>query len=286
MKKGLSAAFAALFALSLLVSCGGDPVDTADPRTSTELTPPSTTPGDTGSDPVTTPPETEPPVTQAPDTSYVWSEPVPEGESKTLSYFDDAVFLGDSRIQGFYMSSGVINAEYIYAQGFQVNQFSTAANVMGKNGELVTAKDALAALNGNFGKVYIGVGLNELGWESYNFFYTKVCEIIDAVREQQPDAIVYVLAVTPVTQRNASGIAWHSLEKIDLFNNKLKQAAEDKKAFYVDWDMPLRGSDRYLREDLSAVDGAHFTQEGYQTLRDYLLAHTADLYFSNGGREG
>ena len=281
MKKMFSAAFAALLSVSLLSSCGGEKpavttTDSASAVPSTTLPAPETTVP--GTDPVTTPPETTPPATEAPDTPYDWAAPVPESEAKGLSYFDDAVFLGDSRIGGFFMSAGVLNAEYIYAQGFQVNQFATAANVVGGNGQAMTAKEALEALNGKFGKVYIAVGLNELGWESYNFFYTKVCEIVDAVREQQPDALIYILSVTPVTRNNAAGIAWHSLEKIDIFNGKLKQAAEDEKVFYVDWDAALRDSSRYLKEELAAVDGAHFTREGYGILRDYLLSHTADSY--------
>ena len=88
-----------------------EPANTAEDTTATPVTdaPVTTAPIVTNA-PVTEPPSTEPPATE-PVVVDPYSAPVPESSKKDVSWFDDAVFIGDSRIGGFQLAAGVWNSE-------------------------------------------------------------------------------------------------------------------------------------------------------------------------------
>ena len=86
---------------------------------------------------------------------------VPESEAVDDSYFDDAVFIGNSRTEGLKMYSGLSNATFITEVGLTVDSiFTDYCNISG--GGKARAFDQLASME--FGKVYIMLGMNELGW--------------------------------------------------------------------------------------------------------------------------
>ena len=43
-----------------------------------------------------------------------------------------------------------------------------------------------------YGKVYIMLGINELGWPYVDVFAEKYAEMVRAVRDAQPDAQIYI----------------------------------------------------------------------------------------------
>ena len=131
-----------------------EPANTAEDTTATPVTdaPVTTAPIVTNA-PVTEPPSTEPPATE-PVVVDPYSAPVPESSKKDVSWFDDAVFIGDSRIGGFQLAAGVWNSEYITFPGMTVKYFFDY-DFYPLNGENVTAKEALQSLGTNYKKVYI-----------------------------------------------------------------------------------------------------------------------------------
>lgn len=94
-----------------------------------------------------------------------------------LSYFDDALFIGDSRMLGFGMYSGLTNATFYAVTSFSLFRYETMPVVQTPNGK-VPIFDALPY--DQFTKVYIKVGLNELGGSDeafikvYDEFVTKI----------------------------------------------------------------------------------------------------------------
>lgn len=74
-------------------------------------------------------------------------------------WFEDAVFIGDSRTEGLRNYDGLGNATYYAVKGLMVNTvYTKTATLDGKN------QTVMQALRGRkFGKVYIMLGINELG---------------------------------------------------------------------------------------------------------------------------
>lgn len=69
---------------------------------------------------------------------------VPEGEPVGDEYFDDAVFVGDSRTEGLRMYSGLTNARFFSGVGLSVDRVFSD-QIVNLNGQYLTVADALRA---------------------------------------------------------------------------------------------------------------------------------------------
>ncbi len=112
-------------------------------------------------------------------------------EAVSNAYFDDAVFIGDSRTEGFMMYSGITNAKSLAYKGLTADDVFTE-NVINLNGNMTTVINALE--NMSFSKVYIMLGINELGWAYSDIFIEKYGEIIDAVKGINPSSEIYIVS--------------------------------------------------------------------------------------------
>ena len=55
-----------------------------------------------------------------------------------------------------------------------------------------------------FGKVYVALGVNELGIGNTYMFYEKYREILEMIREYQPDALIYIQGIMHVSYEKSS----------------------------------------------------------------------------------
>ena len=82
---------------------------------------------------------------------------------ENAAYFDDAVFIGDSRTEGLMLYGGMPEGTTFYAsKGLNVNTAGTTKIQDG--GESITIMEGLR--RHAFKKVYVMLGVNELGWTS------------------------------------------------------------------------------------------------------------------------
>ncbi len=207
--------------------------------------------------------------------SYDWSKPVPESTKKDISWFDDTLFIGDSRIGGFQMFAGVYNAEYITFPGMAVDKYFTW-KFYPKNGAQLTAVEALNTIDKKYTKVYINLGLNELGWDPYfEPFHNKLCDVIDSVRAWNPDADIYLINVFPIGKDRQKSVSWETLENLDEVNSRIIRAASSKQVYYIDMDTVFRNAEGYLPDEYSN-DGVHLNSGPIAIFRDYLLTHTVE----------
>ena len=87
-------------------------------------------------------------------------EPVSQFTTVDASYFDDALFLGDSHTDGFHDYAGLGNATYFTKNGLTVKD-AVEKSFIELDGKKVTLAEALGTRQ--FGKVYILLGINEIG---------------------------------------------------------------------------------------------------------------------------
>lgn len=79
------------------------------------------------------PGQPEPP--QEPErVAYNYSLPVPQSEAVDKTYFNDAIFIGNSRTEGFMLYSGLANATAYTSRGLMVNTVFTDC-VINMNGK-------------------------------------------------------------------------------------------------------------------------------------------------------
>ena len=140
------------------------------------------------------------------------------------------------------------------------------------DGEKVSVIDALKAAD--FSKVYIMLGINETGWAYSSVFVQKYGELIDAIREINPEAILYIQAIMPVSQTVSDSHSYIKNAKISTYNQLLQGLAEEKRVYYLDTAGAVAGEDGALPED-AAPDGIHLVRSYCEKWLDYLMGHTA-----------
>lgn len=223
--------------------------------------------------PVPTPtPEPTPEPTPPPD----YTQPVPLGETADPeSWFTDAVFIGDSRTEGFRMFSGVQGASFLTSTGITVFEVMEGKKVIRAGDEKVSILTALSWES--YGKVYISLGINELGYYDPEGFAETYGSFIDAIREAQPEAVIYVQSIIPVNTalcKSHQQAYYVTNENITLYNEALRTLCADKEVWFLDV------SETYVDPETGeppadlCADGVHFKKEGYALWLSYLTEHT------------
>ena len=184
------------------------------------------------------------------------------------SYFTDALFIGDSRLQGFGFWSG-IPATYYCATGFHVYKYETTNVVQTENGKVPIFE---AMPYDAFTKVYIKVGLNELGYGTEENFEKTYAELIAKIREYEPRAIIFVHAILPVTAEKSNSDKAHNNANIAVRNAALEQFAKEQKAYFIDAGPALSDAEGNLRPEMTS-DGIHLKPEYMKLWRDFLCEH-------------
>lgn len=185
-------------------------------------------------------------------------------------YFDDALFIGDSRTVGLMEYGSIKNATFFASTGMDIYKiYSTKVNV-GKQGKI----DLMSLLENNkYSKVYIMLGINELG---YNFDNTikKYSELIDTIRSCQPGAIIYIEANMHVSGSRSASDSIFNNANINKFNHMLASLADTKNAYYLDVNPLFDDANGNLREDYT-YDNTHVLGKHYKTWTDWIAENAA-----------
>lgn len=196
--------------------------------------------------------------------------PVPASPKADDSYFSDAVFIGDSRVQGLMIYSGLKEGTFYAEKSMSVNDIMTKKIVAQGSGSKISVTEALR--KNQFRKVYIKLGLNELG-SSLEGIVDKYSEIVDEIKELEPEAIIYVQAVIPVTKSKSQSSKVHNNPRIQELNELLKKMSWEKGLYYLDTYTGLADADGCLPKEASS-DGVHLNKTYCRKWLEYLKNHT------------
>lgn len=234
---------------------------------------------------VTPAPTLAPEPTPTPLPAYDWTQSVPGEESADPeTWFQDAVFIGDSRVDGLHSFSGIQGCSFLTHTGLTIYEVEEGEEVIRMGDRKVSLLTALA--QGKYSKIYIALGINELGYFNAQGFGETYGKVIDRLRESQPGAAIYIQAIIPVnTQKcKANKQAYYiTNEAIEEYNAALADVAAQKEVFFLDSPQALLGEDGETSADYSS-DGVHFKKEGYVIWLEDLLTHTASRYLLSENR--
>ena len=207
--------------------------------------------------------------------AYDFSSPAPESAPVDNDYFQDAAFIGDSRTDGFMLYSGIGCGENLSSNGLSIFKLEEKKAVT-IDGTKYTLLEALALKE--YGKVYLSLGINELGYYNDQGFYEAYCRAIDAIRACQPDAVIYIQGLIPLNEEviaATGGAGYLTNEHLLVYNDLMKRAAEEKQAVFLDLNPAFAGPDGQLPAEASK-DGIHLTKPYCQQWLEYLKTHTVD----------
>lgn len=211
------------------------------------------------------------------ETGYDFSQPAPKSEAVDNSYFSDAAFVGDSRTDGFMLYSGIGTGKNLTSNG--LSMFSLASKkALTIDGKKYTLLEALAL--GEYKKVYISLGVNELGIFRDDDFYESYCDAVDQIRMIQPDAVIYIQGLIPlnegkIEEYNGNKYNLHN-DHLLVYNDLMRRVAEEKQVVYLDLYSEFVDENGELPRDASR-DGVHLVKESCQRWLAYLKTHTVDF---------
>jgi len=130
----------------------------------------------------------------------------------------------------------------------------------------------------DFGKVYIMLGMNELGWAYQQPYVDGYSKIIDTVREANPEAVIYVQSILPVTAVKSAEDEYINNPRIIEYNERLRAMCEEKDVTYLNVAEALMDDTGALPAEAS-LDGVHLQKEYCQIWYEYLKAHTMDGHY-------
>ena len=183
----------------------------------------------------------------------------------SASWFDDALFIGDSRTDGLRLYARTGQADYFVSTGLTVYTALTKTS-SDKNFPSQTLRSLLGGKT--YGKVLICLGLNECG--------TNIQRIINAyqnlvytVRQKQPGAVIILQGVMACGRAKARSSACFGPENINRLNANIKKMAAGAGAYYIDPNTVFADSEGYLPDYLSG-DGCHFRAKYYPVWMNWI----------------
>lgn len=207
-------------------------------------------------------------------TPYDYALPVPQQEPVDDLWFQDAVFVGDSRTDGLQLYGGITEGTFICYKGLTSFEFDNKKCIKTDQGKL-TALEALSSKE--YGKVFLMLGLNELGYTTKEFAQ-RYAIMLDQIVAAQPNAMIYIQPVVPINNQKAQEKKqpyYITNEKIAEFNTEISRLAEEKQLLFLDVSQGLTDETGQLPYD-HTTDGVHFSKGWYQQWYTYLKAHTVD----------
>ena len=202
------------------------------------------------------------------ESSEIENEVVNDTPKNSSVKFDSSVaFIGDSRTQGFIMYNGLKDIQDYSYISLMVDTAMTKKIVKTSNGDKITLLQDMA--NKNIKKVYIMLGINELGWSYPQVFKSKYIELIDKIREVKPNCEIYVQSIIPMTKSKSDTDSTFNIKNVEIFNNLIQEVANEKNVTYLDVKSALINENGYLPEEAS-TDGIHINKKYCEKWLEYL----------------
>ena len=191
------------------------------------------------------------------------------------SYFDDAVFIGDSRTVGMYEYGGLEETSTFYAStGLTIyKMFDSKIVAVPGQKKKITVEEALSEKQ--FAKIYLMIGINEMGTGTVESFMKAYGEAVQHLQQLQPDAVIYLQAIMKVTTERSGQGDYITNEGIEARNEEIAKLADDEKIYYLDVN-PLICDETGGMVASYTYDGVHLKARYIPIWLDFLKEHAVE----------
>lgn len=190
------------------------------------------------------------------------------------SYFDDAVFIGDSRTVGLYDYAGLDNAAFYASSGLTVYKLFEEPDGKYKDGNW-PENIGTALGRQQYAKVYLMIGINEMGTGDVDYFMKHYTEAVQRIRQLQPNAIIYLESIMRVTTERSAKGDYITNQGIDERNARIAQLADNQTIFYLDVNSVVCDEAGGLNPEYT-FDGVHLYAQYIDIWKQYLMTHAVN----------
>ena len=195
----------------------------------------------------------------------------------TEQWFDDALFIGDSRTVGLRDYARLGKADYFCNVGMSVFGVLEAR----ERDQYFEETDLVGLLRQKkYNKIYISLGLND-SEAPFNLLMDAYHTLLRTVREEQPQAVVILQAMITVDRKKASSAWYFAIDNLKMIDGAIRDFADGKQVLYIDANTHFADEEGYL-PDGKAWDGCHFDIAGYQEWAQWILDNAKTLNVSFG----
>lgn len=189
-------------------------------------------------------------------------------------YFDDAVFIGDSRIVGMNDYSGLTNASFFAKTGLTVYDLLDDEFIKDPDsGKKVSVSYMLQHYS--YGKIYLMVGINELGTGGTERFQETYKDVLKKFRKWQPDAVIYVQSIMGVSPAKDKNDAVFNNTNIRDKNYAISKLTDGIHIFYLNIHQLYEDKNHNLAQELT-FDDVHLYAQHYGKWVQYLKEHAVE----------
>lgn len=188
-------------------------------------------------------------------------------------YFEDALFIGDSRVEGLKIYSELDNATFYCKEGISLTKILEEKIVKMKiKGDKKKVTIVRALKEKKFSKIYLMIGINEVGYRDTDEFKKKYKAVVDKIKELQPEAKIVILGMMKVTTEYAKENPSFSNKNIQKKNDAIATLADNVNVFYLDFNPEICDSKGGVKKKYT-WDGVHLKAEYYSIWVKFLKNH-------------
>lgn len=182
------------------------------------------------------------------------------------SYFDDAMFIGDSRTVGLRDYTDLAEHGDFFCETSLTIYKVMEEDFKGKG----TIEEALA--NKEYGKIYMMVGINELGRGTTEDFMAEYTKVVQTLHQLEPEAKIIIQGVMRVTGDKNSSDAIYNNSNINARNNAIATLADNQNIFYIDVNEVVCDEEGNLNTDYT-FDQIHLLGTYNDLWKQFLMEH-------------
>ncbi|MBO6129496.1 MAG: hypothetical protein J6P79_11465 [Pseudobutyrivibrio sp.] len=188
------------------------------------------------------------------------------------SYFDDALFIGDSRMLGLsqYCQALSSRATFYAEKSLTIYDIKNTEWIDDGDGNKVSLAKAIEGKH--FSKIYIMVGINEIGTGDVESFKDAYAKVVYGLMYLQPDATIFINSIMHVSQEKDTTDELYNNTNINERNEALKEIADNSRIFYLDINEAVDDENGNLKAETTG-DGVHLKAAYYEPWHQYLLSH-------------
>ena len=188
------------------------------------------------------------------------------------SYFDDALFIGDSRMVGLsqYCQDIDARATFYAKKSLSIYNIRDDKWIETEDGDEISLAEALET--NHFSKIYIMVGINELGRGDENDFRQAYQDVINQIQSAEPDAYIFINSIMHVSKEKNETDELYNNTNINIRNDAIKSLEDKQNIFYLNINEAVDDEEGNLDAE-TTTDGVHLKGACYEPWHEYLLSH-------------
>ena len=196
---------------------------------------------------------------------------IPDTGDVEGNYFDNTVFLGDSRTVALAAFDLIPQANTFAENGIAHTTFmekqwtDTISGTVGDIFSIVSARQPE--------RIYVALGVNGVGYMDSETFTTTYTAMVQRLVANAPNSILVLEAILPVNESLIASEDGVSNEQIGEYNSEIKKIAKKVNAWYLDPSEAVADETGNIAAEFDNGDGLHFNEAGCHAIYDYMSTH-------------